>query len=366
MIVQNKLERAYKQLLYVSYSKYPDVEPSFTDGLWEEEEYYKYRVWAQARAALKLETWESHKDDPRYIYDRAVAAINACENLLATDHSQEAQLAYRSTYNQVVVKLLENLDKTAEALYGIFSTESVESDGLYFDMLAKVLHSINDGYSFVAYFFFLKNKDQYVPVRRKGDAIRLQKLGVSVACMANCSWKNYMAFLDIIREIQVFLQEKGIETSLLDAQSFLWMLWMIDKATPEYKERIDPYETVIEKPSVGYKEGKRTEVYGTKYERDPKLRREFLKTQKKPYTCEACGMDFESVYGNIGKDMIEVHHKTPLSVNGEEQVVYPSSEYLACLCANCHRIIHKKTGAIMTVEELKTMIDRQRREKQNG
>ncbi len=366
MIEKTRLEHVYKQLLHITYTKYPDVEPSFTSGLWEKEESYKYKVWERARDALRLETWEAHKEEPRYIYDRAVDAINACENLLVTDRSQEAQLAYRSTYNQVVVRLLENLEKTAEALYGIFSMEKFDDDGKYFDMLAKILKPFYDGYSFVAYFFFLKNRDKYTPVRRKGDTDRFRRLGLDTSCMANCSWANYMVFMSVIKEIHSFLCEKGYEVTLLDAQSFLWMLWMVNPGTPEYRENADPFETVIEKPLSGFKEGKRVEVYGTKYERDPRVRREFLKTQMKPYCCEACGMDFETVYGSIGKDVIEVHHKRPLSVNGKEQLVYPTQEYLACLCANCHRIIHKRYGSIMTVEELKALIVSKRGEENNN
>ena len=360
MIDKSKVEHVYRQLLYVTYSRYPDVEPSFTTGLWKDEEFYKYAVWKRARAALKLETWKAHKDDPRYIFDHAVDAIDACENLLATDHSQEAQQAYISTYNKVVVALLENLERTAEALFGIFSTESLDKDGIYFDLLADILKKIYDGYSYVAYFFFLKNMNEYAPVRRKADTNRLKQIGVSPSCMNPCNWKNYMVYMDVIKELHGFLAEQGLEVNLLDAQSFLWMLWMVTSETPEFKNHNDPYETIIEKPAFGYKEGKRIEVYGTKYERNSKVRREFLKTQIKPYRCEACGMDFESVYGSLGKDVIEVHHKMPLSVNGEEQVVYPDQDYFACLCANCHRIIHKKQGAIMTVEELKALIDNER------
>ena len=358
-----KLEHVYKQLLYVTYEKYPDSVPSFTSGLWEKEEYYKYDVWEKARAALRLETWESHKDDPKYIYDRAVAAIDACGNLLATDYSQFAQQAYISTYNKVVVTLLENLKTTADALYGIFSSESTELDGIYFDKLASVLRKIYDGYSYVAYFFFLKNKDEYAPVRRKANTLRLQQIGVSPSCMDPCNWKNYMVYMSIVKDIHQYLIDEGLDTTLLDAQSFLWMLWMIDKDTPEYEEKTDPFETTVTIKLNSYKEGKRVETYATKYERDPRVRKEFLNHQPKPYRCEVCGMDFESVYGEIGKDVIEVHHKRPLFINGIEQDVLPNNEYLACLCANCHRIIHKKQSSIMTVEELKSLVQKNKDKK---
>ena len=157
MINRTKLEKRYRQLLFVSYQKYPDVEPNFRNGLWQEEEYYKYGVWEKARSELKLETWE--KENPRNIYDCAVAAIDASGNLLAKDYSSKSEEAYRSTYNLVTTALLENLEVTAEALYGIFCSESTFNDGQYFDTLAKIVNKVMDGFSFVAYFFFLKTRN---------------------------------------------------------------------------------------------------------------------------------------------------------------------------------------------------------------
>ena len=65
-VEKSKFEHVYKQLLHVTYEKYPDTVPLFNTGLWREEEFYKYDVWDKARAALQLDTWEFHKDDPRY------------------------------------------------------------------------------------------------------------------------------------------------------------------------------------------------------------------------------------------------------------------------------------------------------------
>ena len=147
---------------------------------------------------------------------------------------------------------------------------------------------------------------------------------------------------------------------------------MIENDSPEYEKASDtigtsetgednrenPLETVVTHTSGQYKEGKRIEKYTVAYERDTKVRKAFLANIPKPYKCEACGMDFESVYGDIGEGVIDVHHKRPLYIDGVEQTVEPNSDYLACLCANCHRIIHRRTDSIMTVEELKEILDK--------
>lgn len=58
-------------------------------------------------------------------------------------------------------------------------------------------------------------------------------------------------------------------------------------------------------------------------------------------TCQACGFNFEAVYGPTGKDYIEAHHLTPLSkLKGQRVALDPRRDF-AVLCANCHRMIHR-------------------------
>ncbi|MER7834051.1 HNH endonuclease [Streptomyces sp. NPDC095602] len=55
--------------------------------------------------------------------------------------------------------------------------------------------------------------------------------------------------------------------------------------------------------------------------------------------CEACGFDFERVYGDRGAGYIECHHVVPLHEAGEGQTRLRD---LALICANCHRMIHRR------------------------
>lgn len=64
------------------------------------------------------------------------------------------------------------------------------------------------------------------------------------------------------------------------------------------------------------------------------------------------GFDFGAVYGDLGRGCIEVHHIRPLSALEEETEVDPERD-LACLCSNCHRMIHRSRDHVMTPEELK-------------
>ncbi len=73
------------------------------------------------------------------------------------------------------------------------------------------------------------------------------------------------------------------------------------------------------------------------------------------YICQGCGFDFEAVYGEVGREYIEAHHLTPLSELPDDQPVNldPQRDF-AVLCANCHRMVHRKNGP-RTIGELRNL-----------
>ncbi len=109
-------------------------------------------------------------------------------------------------------------------------------------------------------------------------------------------------------------------------------------------------ESIVSEP---HKEGKILQYYTTKYERNANNRK--LAICAHGTKCMVCGFDFEKVYGELGKDYIEVHHVTPLSNIDEEREINPITD-LVCVCANCHRMLHRHKDSILTVDELKDII----------
>lgn len=100
-------------------------------------------------------------------------------------------------------------------------------------------------------------------------------------------------------------------------------------------------------------EGSVKYYYGKHYERDSKNRR--LAIKKHGINCVACGFNFEKVYGERGKDFIEVHHIKPLSTLEEAVEINPETD-LVPLCANCHRMVHRRKEDILSIDELKKII----------
>jgi 5-methylcytosine-specific restriction enzyme A len=72
--------------------------------------------------------------------------------------------------------------------------------------------------------------------------------------------------------------------------------------------------------------------------------------------CQGCSLEFAKKYGPVGEGYIEAHHLTPISELPKElKTDLNIKEHFAVLCANCHRIMHRKNGP-KTIQELKAII----------
>ncbi|MFN4155685.1 MAG: HNH endonuclease [Paracoccaceae bacterium] len=72
------------------------------------------------------------------------------------------------------------------------------------------------------------------------------------------------------------------------------------------------------------------------------------------YACMACGVMLEDIYGELGKQLIHVHHVVPLSVIKEDYQVDPIKD-LRPVCPNCHAIIHRRKEPL-SVEEVRGIL----------
>lgn len=74
--------------------------------------------------------------------------------------------------------------------------------------------------------------------------------------------------------------------------------------------------------------------------------------------CLACNFNFESFYGEIGKGYIEIHHLNPIFARESnfEQSISKAVDGVVPVCANCHRIIHRKNDQLLTIPSLQELI----------
>jgi 5-methylcytosine-specific restriction protein A len=102
-----------------------------------------------------------------------------------------------------------------------------------------------------------------------------------------------------------------------------------------------------------YAEGKTKTVTYRTYDRSPEARQACI--EHYGYLCSVCGFSFEEAFGDLGKSYIEVHHLRQIADVGKEYEINPVTD-LRPICANCHRMLHKKRPAI-SIEELKSKIN---------
>ena len=106
---------------------------------------------------------------------------------------------------------------------------------------------------------------------------------------------------------------------------------------------------------VLYEEAKTT-ITVNRYERNETARKQCLAHYG--YTCMVCELRFEEMYGDIGKDFIEVHHVIPIHTISERYIVN-SIRDLRPVCSNCHAMIHRGN---MSIEELRGVIVAKKKE----
>lgn len=106
----------------------------------------------------------------------------------------------------------------------------------------------------------------------------------------------------------------------------------------------DDFGVAYEDEDEGVSEGRILQRQHFARERDPKLRQRKINDFKAKHDhqvyCEVCLFDFGYFYGERGRDYIEVHHIVPLSESGETT---NRLKDLVLLCANCHRMIHRRS-----------------------
>lgn len=106
---------------------------------------------------------------------------------------------------------------------------------------------------------------------------------------------------------------------------------------------------------LSLKEGAVMQVTINAYERNPRARRMCLEVYG--HKCIVCEFDFESHYGDIGREFIHVHHLQELSTIRAEYEVDPIRD-LRPVCPNCHAMLHRRKNPAFTIDELKERLHR--------
>ncbi|MCH5192419.1 MAG: HNH endonuclease [Oscillospiraceae bacterium] len=330
----------------------PTMEISFSSGYIRYQEWYKRDIYDKAQRILGIPSWSADMVGTGEITKKVLSVMK-----MRVDSIQQNLLNWRDVTYDIEKKFSNHLYKSEDILYRLFT-----SDGKDEALFGEAIELWGKKFPLLSFLFFIKDCTKYVPARPDKFRERFKRLGFETDCLSECTWENYQTFLEIMKWVQEKLAaDIDRSAELIDAHSFVWMMGDIDDTEPEIeiKELLnsDDLETTVIRIGT---EGRKIEHYGRRYERNPQNRKAAIEAHG--YTCMACGFDFKSMY-ELGENFIEVHHIKPLHTLDGETNVDPVNDMI-CLCSNCHRMIHHKKNYIMTLSELKDVIERNQSKKE--
>ena len=124
--------------------------------------------------------------------------------------------------------------------------------------------------------------------------------------------------------------DKELAGTLLEVwSSALWFIdrFLLDDASNEFSRE----------------EGAKSTISCTKYERNRTNRARCLRHFG--LRCQGCGELAEDKYGELGRDVIHVHHIVPVSEMGGSKPVDPITD-LVPLCPSCHNVVHRENPPV--------------------
>ena len=215
------LEKRFEQFAeFVSKQDDKPFDSFKTSEFIDDNENYKYSVYNEARENLENKFWKPDDIGTGKIKKAIDSAIKTRVN-----HN------YRMTDNNLVDwRKKDSFSKR---------TKSRSIEQLFFDFYKSKLKDqiafeklIDEGlsYQFIAYLFFIKDSNKYLPISQEQFDKIFEYIGIQdFKTRNNASWENYLEFCNTIKSVRDFLKTKDKNTTLLDAHSFLWILgWQLD------------------------------------------------------------------------------------------------------------------------------------------
>lgn len=219
---QSQFERFKKALLGSSRQDFR----SFREGRPLEWEGYKEHVRTRARALLKFSQWEEKDIGSGWILDRVIYAIEIDEGPILRNNlvAWQPRFGPKSVPHRVLKEARLDGAKRFQlerAFYDLFRTD--KSEGQLFESL----RSLGVGrYDLMAYLFFLKDWDRFMPISTTNFDKAFRDLGVDLRTTRQCSWDNYCLYNEVLHQVLAALRDvtELEDVRLIDAHSFCWML----------------------------------------------------------------------------------------------------------------------------------------------
>lgn len=204
----------------------------FDDGLVAAWESYKPRLRERAFEILGTADWAEAEIGTGKILTRTINAIeiqdtrrNLSNNLVFWQN----RFGHANRDHRILLEATDSREtrwKIEELLFGLFRNS--QSEGPIFDQLAEWS---GGKYPLIAYLFFLKDIDRFMPIQPTGFDRAFSMLGVEFRTLRQCSWDNYISYNAVLNGLRPLLgHATGLSSvRLVDAHSFVWVLHSLSK-----------------------------------------------------------------------------------------------------------------------------------------
>lgn len=200
---------------------------SFREGFAEEWEGYKLPLRERALARLGASSWPQASIGSGQVLKRLISAIEIPEEGGAPQNNLVRWPNEYGHRNRSHFALLDALDDpTARRRIEQWAFEFYRGEPDYGDAFEELRALAGSRYDLLAYLFFLRDPDRFMPIGSQTFDRAFAALGIGVKTAWRCSWENYAAYTGALEEIRTALTDiAGLrDVRLVDAHSFCWLL----------------------------------------------------------------------------------------------------------------------------------------------
>jgi hypothetical protein len=208
----------------------------FNEGIAAVWESYKPRLRDHALGLLRASEWVEADIGSGVILNRMIEAIeiqdsrtNLTNNLVFWQNRYgHANRDHRALLEAASIPKLRR--EVERLLFGLFRRSGEE--GATFDRLSE----LTDGkYPLLAYFYFLKDMERFMPIQPTGFDRAFRALGIDFSTLRQCSWENYSTYNQTLAALRPLIEAStGLKNvRLVDAHSFCWIFSTLLKLEAE-------------------------------------------------------------------------------------------------------------------------------------
>lgn len=285
---------------------------------------------------LIFQTIEDYINNSSLIKQKDLHIINGLSSLAGYQKFNSAELEKIGSFNYRNNKL--DVSDKAWKRFLAFAVESMEKKDIFYSPKRKknyFVTSVNMGKvviqreeheaSEIGKRFFLRAINDLNDGNGKIDRTKIvghvAKISAIVHLLPELDWADNFETILITNNFSIAKLLKVLETDIKACEA----------------ENSDNFEGTQRKRLVSF------------YERKPHLRAKAILIHG--ITCKICKFNFKENYGEHGEDYIEVHHLIPISKLVEATKINPETD-MTVLCANCHRMVHRKRNQLLSIVEL--------------